>query len=89
MGLRIVTDGAGKVSAVLAADGSPLPARPAYRIALNSYDAQFGRRPLSAARPARRRSSHTAGRSILGQIRDALIDFFVTRRSVGRASLLV
>jgi 2',3'-cyclic-nucleotide 2'-phosphodiesterase (5'-nucleotidase family) len=91
MGLRVLAsraDGAIRVSDLRAADGSPLPVRPSYRIALNSYDSQSGggRFPLLGrlvADPANRRRLYPT------QIRDALIDFFVTRQKVGRGSLLV
>jgi 2',3'-cyclic-nucleotide 2'-phosphodiesterase (5'-nucleotidase family) len=91
MGVRVITSGAGtafQVDDLRAADGSPLPPKPAYRIALNSYDSQSGgqRFPTVAklvARASSRRILHPI------QIRDALIDFFLTRRKLNRASLLV
>jgi 2',3'-cyclic-nucleotide 2'-phosphodiesterase/3'-nucleotidase len=91
MGVRVVGSQEGgvyKVGDLRAPDGSPLPAKPTYRIALNSYDSQSGgQRFLTmaqlVARPSSRRILHPI------QIRDALIDFFVTRQKVGRASLLV
>jgi len=65
-----------------------VPVQPLYRVALNSYDSQSGggRFPLAAklvARPSSRRVLHPV------QVRDALIDFFVSRQRVGKASLLV
>jgi 2',3'-cyclic-nucleotide 2'-phosphodiesterase (5'-nucleotidase family) len=80
--------GAYRVDAVLAADGSPLPPRPAYRVALNSYDSQsagerFPTIGRLVAQPANHRVLHPL------RTRDALIDFFVSRRKVSRASLLV
>jgi 2',3'-cyclic-nucleotide 2'-phosphodiesterase (5'-nucleotidase family) len=65
-----------------------VPVQPSYRVALNSYDSQSGggRFPLAArlvARPSSRRVLHPI------QVRDALIDFFVSRRKIGKASLLV
>jgi 2',3'-cyclic-nucleotide 2'-phosphodiesterase (5'-nucleotidase family) len=91
MGVRVIgarNGNAFEVADLRAADGSPLPVKPAYRIALNSYDSQSGgqRFPTVAklvARPSSRRILHPV------QIRDALIDFFLTRQKVGRASLLV
>jgi 2',3'-cyclic-nucleotide 2'-phosphodiesterase/3'-nucleotidase len=92
MGLRVVTgaddSGRQKVSALTAEDGSTLPVKSSYRIALNSYDSQSGggRFPLLGqlvANPANRRRLYPT------QIRDALIDFFVTRKKIGHASLLV
>jgi 5'-nucleotidase / UDP-sugar diphosphatase len=91
MGVRVIgsRDGnAFQVEDLRAADGSPLPAKPAYRIALNSYDSQSGgqRFPTVAklvASPSNRRILHPI------QIRDALIDFFLVRQKVDKASLLV
>ena len=91
MGVKAISTRNGsavKVAAIRAPDGSPLPARPTYRLALNSYDSQSGggRFPVLAkmvADPANHRALHAV------QIRDALIDFFVTRQEVGRGSLLV
>jgi 2',3'-cyclic-nucleotide 2'-phosphodiesterase (5'-nucleotidase family) len=88
MGVRVVGAAVGKafrVDDLRAADGSPLAA---YRIAMNSYDSQSaGRRfPVLAqlvARPSSQRVLHAV------QVRDALVDFFVTRQKVSRASLLV
>lgn len=76
------------VTDLRAADGSPLPAKSTYRIALNSFDSQSagGRFPL-AARLASRPSSNRILHSIY--IREALVDFFVSRGKVSRASLLV
>ncbi len=91
MGVRVIgsrTGNACEVEDLRAADGSPLPAKPAYRIALNSYDSQSGgqRFPMVAklvARASSRRILHPI------QVREALIDFFLARQKVGRASLLV
>jgi len=91
MGARVIgsSDGnAFQVEDLRSADGSPLPVKPAYRIAFNSYDSQSGgqRFPTVArlvARPSIRRILHPI------QIRDALIDFFLDRKKVSRASLLV
>ena len=91
MGLRVLAArnaGSVAVSALRAIDGSPLPVRPTYRIAVNSYDSQSGggRFPLLAqfvADPARHRALYPI------QIRDALIDFFLTRQKVSLNSLLV
>ena len=90
MGLQILAtrgNGTWQVSAVRNADGSPLN-RPTTRVALNSYDSQSGggRFPLLAqlvATAANRRTFYPL------QIRDALIDFFVSRQKISRASLLV
>ena len=91
MGVRVIGSKVGstfQVEDLRAADGSSLPVKPSYRIALNSYDSQSGgqRFPTVAklvARPSSRRVLHPI------QIRGALIDFFVTRRKISRASLLV
>jgi hypothetical protein len=91
MGVRVIGSGDGnafQIEDLRAADGSPLPEKPAYRIALNSYDSQSGgqRFPTVAklvASPSNHRILHPI------QIRDALIDFFLARQKVGRASLLV
>ena len=91
MGVRVICSGDGhafQISDLRASDDSALPVKPAYRIALNSYDSQSGgqRFPTVAklvARPSSRRILHAI------QIRDALVDFFLTRQKVGRASLLV
>jgi 5'-nucleotidase / UDP-sugar diphosphatase len=91
MGVRVVGSGEGsafQVDDLRAVDGSPLPSKSTYRIALNSYDSQSGgqRFPTVAklvARPSSRRVLHP----IL--TRDALIDFFVTRQKINKASLLV
>jgi len=91
MGLRVTGSGAGRtfqVDGLCAADGSPLPDKPAYRLALNSYDSQSAgqRFPVLArlvAQPSNRRVLHSLG------TRDALIDFFVSRQRIGRSSLLV
>jgi len=91
MGLRVAGAATGKtfrVDALLAANGAPLPAKPAYRVALNSYDSQSAGERFPGigrlvAQPSSRRRLHSI------QIRDALIDFFVARQKVSRASLLV
>jgi 5'-nucleotidase / UDP-sugar diphosphatase len=91
MGVRVIgsRDGnAFQIDDLRAADGSPLPVKSTYRIALNSYDSQSGgqRFPVVAKLVASD-SSHRILHPI--QIRDAFIDFFLTRQKVGRASLLV
>ena len=91
MGLRLAGTAAGKafqVEALLAVDGSLLPAKPAYRIALNAYDSQSAGQRFPTigrlvAQPANRRVLHPI------QTRDALIDFFVSRQKISRAALLV
>ena len=91
MGVRVSGAAQGKafrVDDVCAADGSPLPVRPSYRVAMNSYDSQSagGRFPVLAQlvqRPSSKRVLHPV------QVRDALIDFFVARGKVSRTSLLV
>lgn len=91
MGVRVVGSRVGnafQIEDLRAADGSPLPLKSVYRIALNSYDSQSGgqRFPTVAklvARSSSRRILHPI------QIRDALIDFFLARPKVNRASLLV
>jgi 2',3'-cyclic-nucleotide 2'-phosphodiesterase (5'-nucleotidase family) len=91
MGMRLVgnTDsGAWKVTDLQAIDGSPLPAKSTYRVALNSYDSQSaGQRFPTVGRLVARSSSKRVLHPI--QTRDALINFFVTRQKVNRASLLV
>jgi len=85
MGIRPVLDPASKypvVTSLRAADGSPLPDKPRFRVAINSYDAQSGgQRLLQVARlgaaPENRRALHDV------EIRAALIDFFVARRRIG------
>lgn len=92
MGMQVVgaplPGGGFQVTDLRAADGSPLPSKPVYRLALNAYDAQSGgQRFITLARlvatPAHRRVYYDI------QTRDALIDFFVARQKVSRASLLV
>ena len=89
MGLQPVLGGPDQgVVDVRSADGSPLPVRPRYRVALNSYDSQSGGQRLLqvarlAAAPANRRVLYPM------EIRAALIEFFVSRQKVTRASLLV
>ncbi len=91
MGLRAVGVAIGKafrVDALRAVDGSPLPAKPTYRVALNAYDSQSaGQRFPIMGRLVAQPSNHRVLYPM--QTRDALIDFFVTRQKVGRASLLV
>ncbi len=91
MGVRVVgtTDlGTFHVDNLLSADGSPLPVKPTYRIALNSYDSQSaGQRFPIVGRLVARPSSYRLLHDI--EIRDALIDFFVTRQKISRGSLLV
>ena len=68
-------------------DGFPLPDKPRYRVALNSYDAQSGgQRLLVVARLA----ADAANRRVLHdmEIRGALIDFFADRQTISRAALL-
>ncbi len=91
MGVRVIGSGSGSkfvVKEIQAGDGSPLPGKPAYRLALNSYDSQSagGRLPQLAqfvAAMANRRVLHRLS------IRDTVIDFFLARQKVGRESLLV
>lgn len=89
MGLGIVSSGQGtqfKITDLRASDGSPLPPKPTYRIALNSYDAQSaGQRFPTVARLAAQPSSRRILHPI--QIRDALIDFFLTHQKVSLKSL--
>ena len=91
MGVRAMTSedaGESRVDDLRANDGSPLAMKPAYRIALNSYDSQSGgQRFPTMAKLVARGSSRRILHSI--EIRDALIDFFVARGKVSRASLLV
>ena len=91
MGLRVIgsKDGnAFQVEDLRTADGSPLPVKPTYRIALNSYDSQSGgQRFPTVAKLVARPSGHRILHPI--QIRDALIDFFLARQKVSKASLLV
>ena len=91
MGVRVAGSPQGRtfqVDDLRAPDGSPLPDKPTYRLALNSYDSQSAgqRFPVIArlvAQPSSRRVMHSIG------TRDALIDFFVTQQRVSKASLLV
>jgi 2',3'-cyclic-nucleotide 2'-phosphodiesterase (5'-nucleotidase family) len=91
MGWRVVPAPAGsplKVAELRAADGAELAADRTFCLALNAYDAESGgnRFPVLAelvARPASGRRLHPV------VIRDALVDFFLTRQRVGRDSLLV
>ena len=91
MGMRVISSvNAGRfwVDDVRAADGSPLPAKPTYRIALNAHDSQSGGNVFTTVaklvtRPSSRRVLHPV------LTRDALIDFFVTRQKVSKTSLLV
>ena len=91
MGVRAVGSGQGnafQVEDLRAADGSPLPSKPTYRIALNSYDSQSGGlRYPTVAKLVARSSSRRVLHAIM--IRDALIDFFLARPKVDKAALLV
>jgi 2',3'-cyclic-nucleotide 2'-phosphodiesterase/3'-nucleotidase len=61
--------------------------RPTYRVALNSYDSQSGGgRFTVAARLVAQASSHRVLHPLL--VRNALIDFFVSRGKMGKNSLL-
>jgi 2',3'-cyclic-nucleotide 2'-phosphodiesterase/3'-nucleotidase len=76
------------VTDLQAIDGSQLPSKATYRIAMNSYDSQSaGQRFPTVGRLVAHPSSHRVLHAI--EIRDALIDFFVTRQKVSRTSLLV
>ena len=91
MGVRVVGSAQRNsfvVTKLVARDGSPLPSRPFYRVAVNAYDAQSGgnRFPV-LARLAAQSNSHRTFHPIL--TRDALINFFTTRREISEASLLV
>jgi 2',3'-cyclic-nucleotide 2'-phosphodiesterase (5'-nucleotidase family) len=76
MGLRVAGAATGKtfrVDALLTADGAPLPAKPTYRVALNSYDSQSaGQRFLTLSRlvaqPSSRRASKNQTRFAAGLI---------------------
>jgi len=91
MGIQPIIEGTARDPQVVdlrAADGAPLPDKPRYRVALNSYDAQSGGQRLLkvarlAAAPENRRVLHDI------EIRAALVDFFATRQRVSRTSLLV
>ncbi len=91
MGLQVAGVATGRtfrVDELRAADGSPLPAKPAYRVALNAYDSQsagqrFPTLGKLVAQASNRRALHPIS------TRDALIDFFAGRQKVGRSSLLV
>ncbi len=90
MGLQLVFGGpeGQQVVDIRSADGTPLPGKPNYRVALNSFDSQSAgeRFPLVGrlvAQSGSRRTFHPV------QVRAALIDFFASRGKVGRASLLV
>jgi 2',3'-cyclic-nucleotide 2'-phosphodiesterase (5'-nucleotidase family) len=91
MGVRLVgTVDANQFSVtdLQASDGSPLPNKTSYRIAMNSYDSQSaGQRFPTVARLVARSTSNRVLHPI--EIRDALIDFFVTRQKISRATLLV
>jgi 2',3'-cyclic-nucleotide 2'-phosphodiesterase/3'-nucleotidase len=91
MGVRVVGSRAGnafQVTDLRANDGSPLPDKPLFRIALNSYDSQSaGQRFPVVGQLVARPSSRRLLRPM--QTRDALIDFFLTRQKVKHASLLV
>ncbi len=84
----VVQGGQARLTDLRAADGSPLPEKATYRIALNSYDSQSGgQRFLTAARLVASDSSRRILHPI--QVRDALIDFFLTHQKINRNSLLV
>ena len=91
MGMRVTGSATGRtfqIDGLSSAEGSPLPDKPAYRVALNSYDSQSAgqRFPVLArlvAQPSSRRVLHSMG------TRDALIDFFVSQQRIGLSSLLV
>ena len=91
MGVKVVgfrNGNAFQVEDLRAADGSALPAKATYRIAMNSHDSQSGGQRFPAvAQLVASAPSHRILHAI--QIRDALIDFFVARGKVGRSSLLV
>ena len=91
MGVRLQVSsnsGISRIDDLRASDGSPLPTKPTYRIALNSYDSQSaGQRFPTVGRLVARASNHRVLHAI--DIRDALIDFFVIREKVSRSSLLV
>jgi 2',3'-cyclic-nucleotide 2'-phosphodiesterase/3'-nucleotidase len=91
MGVQVVGSKPGaefQVQDLRALDGSPLPAKPTYRIAMNAYDSQSGgQRFLTVARLVAHPSNHRVLHSI--QTRDALVDFFLARQKVGKNSLLV
>ncbi len=91
MGVRVIGSrggGAYQVTDLRSNDGSPLPDKPLYRIALNSYDSQSaGQRFPVVGKLVARPSSHRILHPI--QTRDALIDFFLTRQKVNHTSLLV
>jgi 2',3'-cyclic-nucleotide 2'-phosphodiesterase (5'-nucleotidase family) len=71
-----------------AADGSPLPTKTTYRVAMNSYDSQSaGQRFSTIARLVAHPANHRVLYPI--QVRDALIDFFVSRQTVSKSSLLL
>jgi 2',3'-cyclic-nucleotide 2'-phosphodiesterase/3'-nucleotidase len=91
MGLRAIVTGLSRdarVTGLCAADGSPLPAKLAYRVAFNSYDSQSGgqrypRLGRLTGDPANGRRLHPV------QVRDAVIDFVAQRRTLSRSALLV
>lgn len=91
MGVSVISSGSGntfRIDDLRAADGSRLPDKDSYRVALNSYDSQSGgQRFTTVAKLVARASSQRILHPI--QTRDALIDFFLTRQKVGRALLLV
>jgi len=87
MGLQVSIN-SNQVDHVTAFDGSPLPNKPTYRVAMNSYDSQSaGQRFPIVGRLVARSSSRRILHDI--DIRNALIDFFVTQGKVSRSSLLV
>jgi 2',3'-cyclic-nucleotide 2'-phosphodiesterase (5'-nucleotidase family) len=91
MGLRVIgtaSPGSFAVTDLRAANGSPLPPKDRYRVALNAYDAQSGgqRFPVVgqlAALPANRRVLYPV------TTRAALADFLAARPTTGLGDLLV
>jgi 2',3'-cyclic-nucleotide 2'-phosphodiesterase/3'-nucleotidase len=91
MGLRAIGTMEGKrftLTDLHAADGSPLTSKASYRVAMNSYDSQSaGQRFSTVARLVARPANHRVLYPI--HVRDALIDFFVSRQTVSKSSLLL
>lgn len=91
MGVKVVGKVQGKgfcVSELRSHDGGILPDKKTYRVAMNSYDSQSGgQRFFTVARLVATAANFRKLHSIM--TRDALIEFFVKRRRVNRASLLV
>ena len=90
MGVRIRGTWNGTIFTVsdLVGLSGPLPDKPTYRIALNSYDSQSGggRFPVVAKLVAQPGSNRVL-QSL--DTRGALIDFFVAQKKVSKASLLI